>query len=184
MEIKNGLYNENDDIYKNVKDYYMDFKNRIVKPEKKPVAPVKAMGTIIIVPWNEGNHWYDVYDDDIPLTEPIFKITRNAKRDENLTSNKQKSGSKKSSKRRKGEDGVEYSCNYSDDSDEDVIPPKIYNGTINSLYKEYIKNIDLEKYPEFSEITRKYVSRGMFIIDKSEHKKEMKKRKREAKKIK
>lgn len=54
-------------------------------------------------------------------------------------------------------------------------------GTINTLYKEYIKCIDLEKYPEFLELGKKYYSKAFFNIDTTEHKKMLKKRKQEMK---
>lgn len=73
---------------------------------------------------------------------------------------------------------------HSDVSNFDTIPSKLMYGTINTLYKEYIKSLDSDKYPELHELTRKYMSRPLFIIDKSEHKKRMKEKKREAKKLK
>lgn len=185
MKLNNKIYNENDDIYKNVRSYYQDLKNRIVKPEKKQVAPVKAMGGAIVkIPFHHTfDQNEDEYDDDIPLTGPIFKITRNAKRDD-VSSQKHKNGSKRSYKRRKDGEGDDYSYVYTEDSDEDIIPPKIMYGTINTLYKEYIKKLDLEKYPEFEDLGKKYLSRAIFTIDKTEHKKFQKLKKREAKRLK
>lgn len=113
----------------------------------------------------------------------IFKITRNAKRDEDMMS-RTKGGEKRSYKQRKkleDDDGDENHTEYSDD---EVIPPKIMYGTINTLYKEYIKCLDLVKYPEFAELGMKYLPRALFTIDKTEHKKFQKERRREAKRLK
>ena len=73
---------------------------------------------------------------------------------------------------------------YSEYSNYNAIPSKLMYGTINTLYKEYIKSLDSETYPELHELTRKYMSRPLFIIDKTEHKKRLKEKKREAKKLK
>lgn len=93
LEIKNGIYNENDDIYKNMKEYYMNFKNRIVKPEKKFITPIEAAnGDVLKIPLFQNDK--STFDDDdgedpemrhyISLSDrgmKIFQITKNASRD-------------------------------------------------------------------------------------------------------
>ena len=95
-----------------------------------------------------------------------------------------KNGGKSNNKRRKYGD-EDYDSEYdSDYSNDDIIPPKIMYGTINTLYKEYIKCLDLEAQPEFMELGKKYMSRAIFNIDKTEHKKFQKEKRREVKKLK
>ena len=77
-------------MYKNVKEYYINFKNRIVKSDKKLSASIESLqGGIIKIPLYkaEDENEFD-YDDEynFPLTGPIFKITKHARRTEEVTS--------------------------------------------------------------------------------------------------
>ena len=87
LELKNGVYNENDEMYRNVKEYYINFKNRIVKSEKKLSASIESLqGGIIKIPLYKPDDENDLdYDDEynFPLNGPIFKITKHVKRNEN-----------------------------------------------------------------------------------------------------
>lgn len=73
-------------MYRNVKDYYINFKNRIVKSEKKLSASIESLqGGIIKIPLYKPDEENDFeYDDEynFPLTGPIFKITKHMKRTE------------------------------------------------------------------------------------------------------
>jgi hypothetical protein len=44
--------------------------------------------------------------------------------------------------------------------------------------------LDWDKYPEFEELGKKYYSKSLFSIDKTEHKKMVKEKRREQKRIK
>lgn len=153
-----------------------------MKPEKLS-APVECIdGGVIKIPLyhpDDNNDFDDDDEYDYPLTGPIFKITRNAKRDDATSRGKNNSERKAHKRRRENEEDYSDESDYSDY--DEVIPPKIMYGTINTLYKDYIKQIDLEKHPEFAELGKKYLSRALFTIDKTEHKKELKLRRREAK---
>lgn len=177
----------------NVRNYYMQFKNRIAKSKKKLTGLIEDIGgNIVSVPLEQPDksNWY--YDDDgddpemrhyIWLAErgiKIFKITKNASKDD-ITS---KYGDGEYSHKRYKFGDERDSDMYSDASNYQAIPSKLMYGTINTLYKEYINSLDSSKYPELHDLTRKYMSRPLFIIDKSEHKKKIKEKKREAKKIK
>jgi hypothetical protein len=85
-------------MYRNVREYYINFKNRIVKSEKKLSASIESLqGGIIKIPLYKPDDENDMdYDDEynFPLTGPIFKITKHVKRAEHLAS-KPKSESEK-----------------------------------------------------------------------------------------
>jgi len=119
-------------------------------------------------------HWMSLTERNIK----IFKITKNASRDDSSSS---QYGGRSSYKRHRAgdEDYWDYDSDY---SEFEAIPSKVMYGTINTLYKDYIKLVDCEKQTEFQDLTQKYLSRPIFIVDKTEHKKIMKERKRIAKK--
>jgi hypothetical protein len=167
--------------------------SKLGKPERELLTPMKDIsGVMVKIPFKhtppskidietkedtEMLHYMSLASRNIK----IFKITRNASRDD-MDSSSRNGGTRRYKRRRINEDGEsEY---LSDSTDFDVIPPKTMYGTINTLYKDYIRLIDCDSNPEFVDLGRKYYSKAFFNIDKTEHKKVVKEKRREQKRIK
>jgi hypothetical protein len=121
-----------------------------VRPEKKPLSPVEGLNKKpihipLLKPLNSNESKAEDTGDDpemlyysslIQRNMKIFKITKNASKDDSSWYDSKNGGRRCYRRRRINEDGEsEY---YSDSSYYDVIPPKIMYGTINTIYKDYI----------------------------------------------
>lgn len=148
-----------------------------MKPKKSIITTIKThKGDIIQIPWDKTST-------EEPPEYPmgiIFKITRNARRDEQST----KDNNKKSRNKNEWEDGSYYS---SDSEEYNIVPqkiiPTIVYQTTNALFKDYMKYLDPETQDSLKDLGKKYLGRALFTIDKTEFKQQLKLKRREAKRL-
>lgn len=148
-----------------------------MKPKKSIITTIKThKGDLIQIPWDKtSNEEQPEYPQGI-----IFKITRNARRDEpSSNDNNQKSGNKNEGE---GESG------YSSDSEDfntvphKMIPTVVYQ-TTNALFKDYMKYVDSDTHERLKSLEKKYLGRALFTVDKTEFKEQLKLKRREAKRL-